>query len=74
MLSQYRISIDFSVFMNDEENYNKYLYNGRIIKLYSDNRDGLLNQIITVCRDKYNLNEKTLEQLMNHSQVSRHNY
>lgn len=51
------------VFTDDEESYKEYLFNCDIPTLYSDDKDRLLKQIATVCGDKYDLTEKTLEQL-----------
>lgn len=51
------------VFIDDEKSYKEYLYDAHIPTLYSDDRDRLLKQIITVCGNKYDLAEKTLEQL-----------
>lgn len=50
-------------FINDEQKYKEYLFDGSLPELYSDNRERLIEQVTTVVGTSENLSSETIEQL-----------
>lgn len=50
-------------FINDEQKYKKYLFDGSLPELYSDDRERLIEQVTAVVGTSENLGSETIEQL-----------